>query len=122
MNTCVLFTMPGNEAIGNSLLKLLHAQPGEAIIRHSPDGETYVKVLTVMTERRAVIVCALHHPDDKILPLYFLAKTLKEFGASPVTLVASYLAYVRQDKMFTEGECISSAFFAELLSRCVYLK
>ena len=119
MNNCVLFTMPGNEALANSLIKLLHAEPGEAIIRHFPDGETYVKVSSNVQEKEAIIVCSLHQPDDKILPLYFLAKTLKEFGASPVTLVTPYLAYMRQDKRFTDGECISSELFAKLLSSFV---
>lgn len=119
MNNCVLFTIPGNEVLANSLIKLLHTEPGEAIIRHFPDGETYVKVNSNVFEKEAIIVCSLHQPDDKILPLYFLAKTLKEFRASPVTLVSPYLAYMRQDKRFTDGECISSELFATLLSSFV---
>ena len=116
MNNCVLFSIPGNELMGHSLTELLHAEPGEAIIRHFPDGETYVKVISNVYGKDAVIVCSLHHPDNKILPLYFLAKTLKEFGASSVILVAPYLAYMRQDKRFTNGECISSELFARLIS------
>lgn len=119
MNNCVLFTIPGNEVLAHSLIKLLHTEPGEAIIRHFPDGETYVKVISNVLEKEAIIVCSLHQPDDKILPLYFLAKTLKEFRASPVTLVSPYLAYMRQDKRFTDGECISSELFAKLLSSFV---
>ncbi len=119
MSNCVLFTMPGNEELANSLIKLLHAEPGEVIIRHFPDGETYVKVNSNVYEKEAIIVCSLHQPDNKILPLYFLAKTLKEFRASPVTLISPYLAYMRQDKRFTDGECISSELFARLLSSFV---
>ena len=119
MNNSVLFTIPGNEMLANSLIKLLHAESGEVVIRHFPDGETYVKVISNVYQKEAIIVCSLQQPDDKILPLYFLAKTLKEFGASPVTLVAPYLAYMRQDKRFTDGECISSELFAKLLSSFV---
>lgn len=119
MNNCILFSIPGNEKLWHSLAELLHAEQGEAIIRRFPDGETYVKVLTNVYEKEAIIVCSLHHPDNKILPLYFLAKTLKEFRASSVTLVAPYLAYMRQDKRFTDGECISSELFARLLSSFV---
>ena len=119
MNNCILFSIPGNEKLCHSLAELLHAEQGEAIIRRFPDGETYVKVLTNVYEKEAIIVCSLHHPDNKILPLYFLAKTLKEFRASSVTLIAPYLAYMRQDKRFTDGECISSELFARLLSSFV---
>lgn len=119
MNNCIIFTIPGNEELANSLINLLHAEPGEAVVRHFPDGETYVKVISNVHEKEAIIVCSLHQPDNKILPLYFLAKTLKEFRASPVTLVSPYLAYMRQDKRFTDGECISSELFAKLLSSFV---
>lgn len=116
MSTCVLFSIPGNESLGHSLTELLHAEPGEVIIRNFPDGETYVKVMSNVYEKEAIIVCSLHHPDNKILPIYFLAKTLKEFRASSVILVAPYLAYMRQDQRFTDGECISSGLFATLIS------
>lgn len=110
MNT-FLFPMPGNEVLGNSLQQLLQVPLGEAVIRHSPNGETYVNVITDMTEREAVIICTLHHPDEKSLSLYFLAKSLKERGASSITLVVPYLAYMHKS--------ISSVFFAEFLSRFV---
>lgn len=116
MNNCLLFSIPGNELLCRSLTELLHIDQGEAIIRHFPDGETYVKVISDVYEKEAIIVCSLHHPDNKILPLYFLAKTLKEFRASSVTLVAPYLAYMRQDKRFADGECISSDLFGQLIS------
>ena len=119
MSNCILFTIPGNEVLANSLIKLLHAEPGEAIVRHFPDGETYVKVNSNVHEKEAIIVCSLHRPDDKILPLYFLAKTLKEFRASSITLVVPYLSYMRQDKRFIDGECISSELFARLISSFV---
>ena len=119
MSNCIIFAIPGNEVLGNSLMKLLNAEPGEVIVRHFPDGETYVKVISNVYGKEAIIVCSLYQPDDKILPLYFLAKTLKELGASPVTLIAPYLAYMRQDKRFTDGECISSELFAKLLSSFV---
>ena len=116
MNNCIVFSIPGSEKLCHSLTGLLHAEAGEAVIRRFPDGETYVKVLSNVYGKDAVIVCSLHHPDNKILPLYFLAKTLKEFRASSVTLVAPYLAYMRQDKRFSDGECITSTLFAQLIS------
>ena len=46
MNNSVLFTIPGNEMLADSLIKLLHAESGEVVVRHFPDGETYVKVIS----------------------------------------------------------------------------
>ena len=50
------------------------------------------------------------------MPLVFLARTLKELGCGKITLIAPYLGYMRQDKRFHEGEAITSAIFAKLLS------
>lgn len=116
MSNCAVFTIPGNEVLGNSLIKLLQAEPGEVIICHFPDGGTYVKVISNVYEKEAIIVCSLYQPNEKILPLYFLAKTLKELRAATVTLVVPYLAYMQQDKRFTDGECRGSEMFPKLLS------
>jgi ribose-phosphate pyrophosphokinase len=61
----------------------------------------------------------LHDPDSKIPALLFAASTARELGAARVGLVAPYLAYMRQDKRFTEGESVTSLHFAKLISRYV---
>jgi len=58
----------------------------------------------------------LDQPDTKLAPLLWLAETLKDMGAAKVTLIAPYLAYLRQDKSFFEGEAVSSKYFAKVLS------
>ena len=67
----------------------------------------------------AVIVCSLQHADETILPLVFAAGTMRELGATRVGLVAPYLAYMRQDRRFHEGEAVSAVHFATLVSRSV---
>lgn len=114
----VLFAMPGNEALAAAIAASLQAEAGEAMIRRFPDGESYVRILSEVKDRHAVLICTLDRPDEKFLPLYYLCKGLKEMGASTVTLVAPYLAYMRQDKRFNEGEVVSSGHFAQLLSSC----
>jgi ribose-phosphate pyrophosphokinase len=64
----------------------------------------------------AVIACTLDHPDEKLLPLLFLADAARELGATAVGLVAPYLAYLRQDRRFREGEAVASRTFAAVLS------
>ena len=115
----ILFTVPGSEEMGRALTQQLNAEEGNAVIRRFPDGETLVKVLSEVYGREVMVVCSLNNPDEKLLPLYLLAKTLKEFGASSVLLIAPYLAYIRQDKSFAFGEGISAPLFAQLLSTCV---
>jgi ribose-phosphate pyrophosphokinase len=115
----IVFALPGNERLAQNLSQLLQAETGEAILRHFPDGESYVRILSDVQGKKVVLVCTLHQPDAKLLPLYFMAKTAKELGAVEVVLVAPYLAYMRQDKQFHPGEGITSRYFADLLSHTV---
>lgn len=112
----ILFCFPGNEKLTQSLAGKTDFPIGELEIRKFPDGETFVKIISDVKDCKAIIVCSLDRPDDKLLPLYFTCRTMKELGASYIELVAPYLAYMRQDKRFHEGEAVTSDAFAKLLS------
>lgn len=112
----LLFSLPGNETLSASLARELDAEPGAVEIRRFPDGESYVRILSQVSGRECLLVASLDRPDDKILPLLFLASTARELGAARVTLIAPYLAYMRQDRRFQPGESVTSAYFARLLS------
>ncbi len=116
MTNTMLFALPGNENIGNSLAHTLKVEVGDAVIRRFPDGESFIKINSTVKGKNIFLICSLNQPDDKLLPLYFISKTLKEFGALHITIIAPYLAYMRQDKRFSEGESVTSALFASLIS------
>jgi len=112
----VLFPLPGNETLARLLAEKLKAETGELTIRRFPDGESYVLILSDVKGKKVVLVCSLHQPDEKLLPLYFLSNVAKELGAKCTCLVAPYLAYMRQDKIFHPGEGVTSNYFARLVS------
>lgn len=112
----ILFSLPGNEELTERLASKMDAEVGEATIRNFPDGEFYTRILSDVKGKRVVLVCTLHQPDEKLLSLYFLSKTAKSLGAKCTCLLAPYLAYMRQDKVFNEGEGVTSGFFGELVS------
>jgi ribose-phosphate pyrophosphokinase len=112
----LVFALPGNEALADELTTLVDGERGELTFRHFPDGETYVRVEESVDARPVFVVCTLHRPDDKVLPLFFLAETLRELGAAQVGLVAPYLAYMRQDRRFKPGEGVTSRYFGEMVS------
>lgn len=113
----ILFALPGNEELTAKLAQQLQAETGEATIRQFPDGETYVQIKSDVKGKRVVLVCTLHQPDNKLLPLYFLSKTVNDLGADCTCLIAPYLAYMRQDKRFHPGEGITSEYFGLLISQ-----
>lgn len=112
----IVFALPGNEDLTEKIAKHLNAEIGEATLRQFPDGESYVQIHSEIKGKCVVMVCTLHQPDAKLIPLYFFSKTAKELGAACTCLVAPYLAYMRQDKQFNPGEGITSTYFAQLIS------
>ncbi len=112
----ILFALPGNEEFTEKLVMHLNVEKGVSVIRQFPDGETYVQIQSDVKNKLVILVCTLHQPDNKLLPLYFLSKTAKDLGAESICLVAPYLAYMRQGKRFTPGEGITSKYFGKLFS------
>jgi ribose-phosphate pyrophosphokinase len=115
----LVYAWPGNELLAAALASAMSAETGQLIIRRFPDGETYVRLLSSPANRHVVLACGLDQPDAKCTSLYFAAATARELGALSVGLVAPYLAYMRQDARFNDGEAIASRAFARWLSATV---
>ena len=113
----LLLAYPGNEALGESVSRALNADTVAFAMRRFPDGETYLRIDSEVRDRTVAILCSLHEPDERLLPLVFLSDTLRELGVRAVGLIAPYLAYMRQDRRFEAGEAVTSASFARLLSK-----
>ncbi|QCR25335.1 ribose-phosphate pyrophosphokinase [Pontibacter sp. SGAir0037] len=113
----LIFGLPGNENLATQLSDQLQIPCGNAIIRHFPDGESYVRILSDVQNKNMLLVMTLDHPDDKLLSLYFFILAAREQGAKKIGLLAPYLAYMRQDKQFLPGEAVTSGYFAHLLSQ-----
>lgn len=114
--TPLLYALPGNEPFAQLLAEHWPAEAGALLARRFPDGESLVRLDTPPHGRDVAIVCTLHEPDAKLMPLLLAADTARELGARSVGLVAPYLAYLRQDTRFHPGESRSAAHFARLLS------
>lgn len=112
----IVFAFPGNELLAKRIIAETHVETGDYILRQFPDGETYLRIVSEVESKEAVLICTLNHPDDKILSLLFFCRLLKELKAASVCLVAPYMSYMRQDKAFKPGEAVTSAYFAKLLS------
>lgn len=119
MTSLLIYPLPGNDTFALKLSLALSAELGELETRTFPDSESYVRLQTPPKDRDVILVCTLSKPDAKFLRLAFVAAAAKDLGARSVGLVAPYLAYMRQDIRFRDGEAISSVTFARLLSSVV---
>ncbi|QBC31904.1 ribose-phosphate diphosphokinase [Pandoraea sp. XY-2] len=116
MKDVVVYSMPGDESVARSLARSLACPVQRLDIHRFPDGEQRVALEGPLSGKAVVIVCSLHRPDAKILPLIFAADTARDLGARHVVLVAPYLCYLRQDARFHPGESVSAYSFGQLLS------
>ncbi|ENO88659.1 ribose-phosphate diphosphokinase [Thauera linaloolentis] len=86
------------------------------IERHRfPDDELHLRLPQALP-RQVVVYRSLHRPNEKLLELLLVVRTAGRLGAEHLTLVAPYLAYMRQDVEFTPGEAVSQGIVGEFLA------
>lgn len=71
-----------------------------------PDGELKLTLPPVLPPRVALLR-GLQQPNEKLAALMITAPAARALGAQQLTLVAPYLAYMRQDIAFAPGEAVS---------------
>jgi len=97
-------------------LGLASGLPVQRIARHRfPDGELKL-TLPPRLGAEVRILRSLHAPNEKLVELILAARAARELGAREVTLVAPYLAYMRQDSAFKPGEVVSQKVIGRLLA------
>lgn len=111
------FSMPGNEDLADEIAVLTASETGAIESHQFPDGESYVRIRGGAGNGNIFLVCTFACPDRQFLPLVFAARALRAAGARSISLIAPYLAYMRQDRAFAAGEAVSSRIFADLISR-----
>jgi ribose-phosphate pyrophosphokinase len=63
-----------------------------------------------------VLLRSLNEPNDKLTELLLAAPTARQLGAQHLSLVAPYLAYMRQDKAFAPGQAVSQRIVGHWLA------
>lgn len=113
----IIFSLFGSDKLANIIQKKCHYEAGKIIIHQFPDEETVIKIESNVLNRTVYFMASLDRPNNKLLLLLFAAETARSQGASKIVLLAPYLAYMRQDKVFEPGQGITSKYFAKLVSR-----
>lgn len=85
-------------------------------VHRFPDGESKIRLPDRLPEH--VIFCrSLFQPNDKLIELELAAATARKLGVQRLTLLAPYLAYMRQDKAFHPGEAVSQQIIGAMIAR-----
>ncbi len=113
----IIVGMPQGADLAKRIAKRLRAPFSPLWSVPFPDGESHLRFTAQVKGRHVVLVQSMHPaPNDGMIECIFAINTARELGAKKVTLVAPYLAYMRQDKRFTPLECQSNRIMARLLS------
>lgn len=111
----VVHCFPDSLVLARVLARTLGARLARAEVHRFPDGETRVRVEP--SDAPAIVVRSLDDPNAKLFELLLAAAALRDAGAEQVSLVAPYLAYMRQDMAFAPGEAVSQRVIGDLLGR-----
>ena len=86
------------------------------IERHRfPDGELRLRLPPALPAK-VVLWRTLNDPNEKLVELLLAGQTARTLGAQDLTLVAPYLAYMRQDIAFNPGEVVSQRIVGRFLA------
>jgi len=106
-----------SRSLAKSVAKRIKAQYSELFVDTFPDGELRIRFPDDVAGMHVILIeSLLPNPNTSLMELVFAIHTAKDLGAAKVTAVAPYLAYMRQDKRFHAGECVSAHVMADLLS------
>lgn len=113
--TPTIYTFPSYQQQGKNIAENLNLPCFDIKVHRFPDKESLVTLPPQKNEH--VIFClSLDYPNNKLIELFFAAKTARKKGAKRLTLVTPYLCYMRQDKSFQAEEAISQQIIGQWLS------
>ncbi len=99
---------PASKELGEAVAAELGLAAEPVEHRLFPDGESYLRLPPAVKGEDVVLVqTTAPDPDRKLMQLLIMARTASDLGAASVTACVPYLAYMRQDKRFLEGEALS---------------
>ena len=102
--------------LASGIAKKLDAECVRVEKRLFPDGEFAIRFPKKLDGEEIAIVQSTYAPQgEHMLELLLMADELRSMGAKRITAVIPFLAYMRQDKRFRDGETISIATILHLL-------
>jgi len=103
------------QAAALDLIRAADLVPAKVQRHFFPDGEIRLRLPDALPEH-VVLLRTLDHPNEKLVELLLAARTARSLGARHITLVAPYLAYMRQDIAFNPGEAVSQRIVGRFLA------
>lgn len=111
-----LHVFTDSEQFGQRLARTVGLGCARVGTHRFPDGESLVRIRPPAGQH-AILVRSLHDPNPKLVETLLAADALRRAGAQQVTLIAPYLPYMRQDRIFHPGEPVSQQVIGTCLGQ-----
>ncbi len=109
----ILIAGPASQILGIRIAEDLGIDSINTEGKKFPDGENYIRINieneTLIAGKEVIIVqsmgpSASADQNARLMELFMMIDSVKRMGAEKIIVVAPYLAYARQDKIFRPGE------------------
>jgi ribose-phosphate pyrophosphokinase len=102
--------------LASRLATELDVDLGKTVCKRFPDGEAYVRVMDDL-EREDVVLVQSTKSDLDIIELLLLQDAIQEYRVRSLITIVPYFGYARQDKLFNQGEAISSRAMIQAIQK-----
>lgn len=111
-----VFSGSSNNKLAKEIAKKLGLKLGKIELSRFSNGECRVYVKDKIINEKAVVVQSFSYPPDKkIIEFLLIADALHRKGIKKIIGVIPWMGYCIQDKVFREGEPLSSKVIAQIL-------
>ncbi|MFX1374550.1 MAG: ribose-phosphate diphosphokinase [Promethearchaeota archaeon] len=120
----ILIAGPASQILGIKIAQELGIEVINTEVKKFPDGENYLRINiedeTLIADLEVIIVQSTGpnssgNQNCRLMELFMMIDSVKRMGAARIIVVAPYLAYARQDKVFRPGE----SQFAKVIFRMI---
>jgi ribose-phosphate pyrophosphokinase len=113
------FALHGSHILANAVARSAGIELDDLEEREFPDGEHKSRPLVSVRNEDVFVLHSLHGNDgrtaaDRLLRLLFFIGTCRDNGASRVTAIVPYLAFMRKEQQTKARDPVSSRYVAEL--------
>jgi ribose-phosphate pyrophosphokinase len=104
--------------LAKKIARNLNAQYLPLTVGKFPDNELYIRFNKSPKNKNVVLVQSFYgNINDCVVEVLFAAATARDLGAKKIALAAPHFPYLRQDRRFNPGECISIKALSGLINR-----
>jgi ribose-phosphate pyrophosphokinase len=120
----IVLVGPSSQILGLKIAQELGTEAINTEVKRFPDGENYLRINiedeTLIADKEVIIIqstgpSSSGNQNSRLIELFMMIDSVKRMRASKVIVVAPYLAYARQDKVFRPGE----SQFANVIFRLI---